>query len=114
MTTQTLTKNLGIQGLSYHDFLMPGNLRFGIDTFYTLPDEIRKINGTKITVISDRGLEKVGMVDRVMKLVEPLEIETSSFTEISGEPTFTLLKQSIDHTKKVGSDLIIGIGEVVR
>jgi alcohol dehydrogenase len=108
MTTQTLKQQT--TNIPFQDFSMPGITRFGVGTFYTLADEVEKLKVKKITVISDKGLERVGVVQRVLDLIEPLGIETTTFTEITGEPTFHLLKRSVKYVKNENSELIIGIG----
>ncbi|WP_257347290.1 iron-containing alcohol dehydrogenase [Pseudalkalibacillus decolorationis] len=110
MSTQTLSKQQQSTNIPFQDFLMPGNFRFGVDTFYTLLDEVKKLKVQKITVISDKGLERVGVVQRVLDLIEPLSLKCTTFTEISGEPTFNLLKTSVEYVKKENSELVIGIG----
>lgn len=41
---------------------MSENLRLGINTLLTLNEEIKKRNFKKIAIISDTGLEEVGLV----------------------------------------------------
>lgn len=89
---------------------MPGNFRFGVDSFYTLVDEVRNLKVQRVVVISDKGLERVGLVQRVLDILEPLEIEINTFTEINAEPTFQLLRKSVEYVKKQRCDLVIGIG----
>ncbi|NGP45685.1 iron-containing alcohol dehydrogenase [Bacillaceae bacterium SIJ1] len=89
---------------------MPGHFRFGVDAFYTLADEVQKLKVKKLVVVSDKGLERVGVVQRVLDLLEPLGIEMSTFTDISGEPTFRLLKKAVQFVKQEESELVIGIG----
>jgi alcohol dehydrogenase len=96
--------------ISHQDFHMPGNVRFGVDTFYSLPDEIKKLDVSRVVIISDKGLERVGVVDRLLELVESAGIESNVFTDIEGEPTFTLVQKSVEFVKKSGSELVIGIG----
>jgi alcohol dehydrogenase len=110
LTVKTLTKQEQLNNIVFQDFSMPGNFRFGVDTFYTLADEVRKLKVQKLTVISDKGLERVGVVQRVLDLIKPLGLEVSIFTEIYGEPTLSLLNKAVEFVKKENSQLVIGIG----
>ncbi|WP_260858761.1 iron-containing alcohol dehydrogenase [Fictibacillus phosphorivorans] len=89
---------------------MPGNVRFGMDTFYSLPDEINKLNVKKVVIISDKGLEREGLVQRALELVESSGVEPDVFSDIEGEPTFSLVKKAVAYVKQVEGELVIGIG----
>lgn len=109
MTTDLLQKQTFSVAAST-DFMMPGTVRFGVNSFLSLGDELEKLGVTKVAVISDKGLEKVGLVDRAVEVVHANGKPSTTFTEIAGEPTFDLLAESIAHVKAEGCDAIVGIG----
>lgn len=93
-----------------HDFRMPAVFRFGAGAFATLVKEIETLGSKKVAIVSDKGLEKVGLVQRVVDLIEPLSIPTVTYTNIAGEPTFQLLQDAVETLQAENCDLIIGIG----
>ncbi|WP_057913766.1 iron-containing alcohol dehydrogenase [Peribacillus muralis] len=93
-----------------HDFRMPTVFRFGVGAFATLAKEIETIGAKKVAIVSDKGLEKVGVVQRVVELIEPLSVPTVTYTNIAGEPTFQLLRDAVETLQAEKCDLIIGIG----
>ncbi|KWW21830.1 MULTISPECIES: iron-containing alcohol dehydrogenase [Peribacillus] len=93
-----------------HDFRMPAVFRFGAGAFATLVKEIETLGSRKVAIVSDKGLEKVGVVQRVVDLIEPLSIPTVTYTNIAGEPTFQLLQDAVETLQAENCDLIIGIG----
>lgn len=93
-----------------HDFRMPAVFRFGAGAFATLVKEIEMLGSKKVAIVSDKGLEKVGVVQRVVDLIEPLSIPTVTYTNIAGEPTFQLLQDAVETLQAENCDLIIGIG----
>ncbi|MFD9627296.1 iron-containing alcohol dehydrogenase [Peribacillus muralis] len=93
-----------------HDFRMPTVFRFGVGAFATLAKEIETIGAKKVAIVSDKGLEKVGVVQRVVELIEPLSVPTVTYTNIAGEPTFELLRDAVETLQAEKCDLIIGIG----
>jgi len=101
---------MGQTKLMYEDFLLPGNVRFKVDTFYTIPKEVVKINPSRVIIISDRGIKNTGLVDKTADLVRKTNIPYEIFTDISGEPTFTLLESVIENYTGAENQLIIGIG----
>ncbi|MEI2400921.1 iron-containing alcohol dehydrogenase, partial [Paenibacillus phytohabitans] len=99
-----------IKSVNYHDFRMPELFRFGVNTSYTLNNEIRKMNAQKVAIISDKGLEKVGLVDKIFDQIKELPIQIVTFTNIVGEPTFEIVKEAVTFVNDEDCDLIIGIG----
>lgn len=94
----------------FQDFCMPSNIRVGVGAFSTLLDEVQKLKVSKIAVVSDKGLERAGVVQKVIDLLEPMSIPIVTFTEIAGEPTFRLVREATFQLRKEKCDLIIGIG----
>lgn len=101
---------MNLQTEEFQDFLVPNNIRFGVDTFKTLPDEIKKISPAKVVIISDKGILASGLIDRVEKLVLETRIPYEVFTEIAGEPTFTLVEEVTEKFNDEENLLVIGIG----
>ncbi|MGE7879429.1 iron-containing alcohol dehydrogenase [Peribacillus muralis] len=93
-----------------HDFRMPSVFRFGVGAFAMLAKEIEMLGARKVAIVSDKGLEKVGVVQRVVDLIEPLSVPTVTYTNIAGEPTFQLLQDAVETLQAEKCDLIIGIG----
>ncbi|MFD6210454.1 iron-containing alcohol dehydrogenase [Peribacillus sp. NPDC060253] len=93
-----------------HDFRMPTVFRVGVGTFETLVNEIETLKAKKVAVVSDKGLEQVGVVQKVIDLIEPLSVPTVTYTNIAGEPTFQLLQEAVQTLEVEKCDLIIGIG----
>lgn len=93
-----------------HDFQMPTVFRFGEGAFATLVKEIEVLRVKKVAVISDKGLEQVGVVQKVIDLIEPISVQTVTYTNIAGEPTFQLLQEAVQTLDAEKCDLIIGIG----
>ncbi|UVI29641.1 iron-containing alcohol dehydrogenase [Paenibacillus spongiae] len=96
--------------IGYYDFRMPGAVRFGVNALQTLPDEIRQRKAAKIALISDKGVEGAGLVQKVIDLLQPLSIPMTVFTDIKGEPTFALLESTVRNLQREGCDLVVGIG----
>ena len=96
--------------LDYQDFYMPKVIRFGVNTLQTLPEWIEKYTCKKIAVISDKGIEKAGLAEKVVDFIQSLSIPYCTYTEIIGEPTFPLVEDVITFVEKEQCDMVIGIG----
>lgn len=95
---------------TFKDFRIPSNLRFGVNAFYSLNEEIQGLGCKKIAVISDKGLEKAGLVQKVLDLIGDLQIPIVTFTDIEGEPTFDIVRKATEFVRISSCDLVIGIG----
>jgi alcohol dehydrogenase len=96
--------------VEYQDFRMPESVRFGVGALQTLPDEVKKFGAKNIGLISDKGLEAAGVIQMVAELLQPLSLPIVTFTDIQGEPTFSLLVKTIKAIKEEDCDLVVGIG----
>ncbi len=96
--------------LTLKDFRQPGILRFGVDTYKSIIDDIKDIINCKVVVISDKGLKNAGLVDKFLEIFSLLSIPVVTFTEISGEPTFETLRTAVKFIKDEDCNVVIGIG----
>ena len=63
-----------------YTFKVPQDIVFGVGSLKRLPELLEKSGSKKMMVVSDRGLEKLGVVQKVLDIVEAEGIETVSFS----------------------------------
>lgn len=102
--------SLSTQTIVSHDFRIPKNLRFGVGAFAELPKVLENLQAKKVAIISDKGLKKAGLVSQTIQLCRTLPVGTTSFSDLAGEPTFTLLEHVYKRIRKENCDTVIGIG----
>lgn len=93
-----------------NDFRSPDILRFGQGAFTSIKEEVARLKVKKVCIVSDKGLEKVGLVEKVIDLLNPTGVAITTFTELEGEPTFQLVEQASRKVQEEQCDLVIGIG----
>ena len=93
-----------------HDFRMPGNVKIGRNSFFTIHEEIRNIKPSRIVFISDKGLEKAGIVEEIVNELSIHNIPIDTFTQIVGEPDFETVGEAITFIKEQDADLVLGLG----
>ena len=65
------------------NFKIPQNIQFGMSSLKKLPEILTESRSDKILLVSDRGLEKIGVVKKVQDIIETaglqrhLDISTS-------------------------------------
>ncbi|MFC4354273.1 iron-containing alcohol dehydrogenase [Chryseomicrobium palamuruense] len=92
------------------DFRMPGNVKIGANSFNTIHSDIEQFQPKNILLISDKGLQEAGVVEKIVHDLSRHNIPIQTFTDISGEPYFETLNLAIQFIKDNQSDLVIGIG----
>ncbi|WHT48187.1 iron-containing alcohol dehydrogenase [Sporosarcina thermotolerans] len=78
--------------------------------FFSIHEDIRNLNPTKIIFVSDKGLKNAGVVEEVINELSIHNIPIEEFTNIVGEPDFEIVQEAIDFIQKHHGDLVIGLG----
>ncbi len=72
-----------------------------------LDEEIRKLNGSRVALVTDPGLVEAGVVDRVL---ECTKTELLVYQGVRPEPPYEVVHRCVDFLKENGCDLVIGLG----
>lgn len=84
-----------------YTFKVPQDIVFGVGSLKRLPELLEKSGSKKMMVVSDRGLEKLGVVQKVLDIVETEGIETVSFLDILPNPTVDMVNAATKDRKSV-------------
>ena len=95
--------------LNQYNLKMPTNVFAGPDAMQNL-DTIIKDGVKKITIFTDKGIFKLGLLDEVISIIEKNQIEYEILSDIPTEPSYIEAQEVIDHFKALNSDFIIGVG----
>ncbi|GAK03889.1 alcohol dehydrogenase [Geomicrobium sp. JCM 19037] len=94
----------------YADFQSPNRVRFGVDSFLTLSEEVQSFDAKRVVIVSDKGMVNTGLVDRTSRLLVDEGIHVDRFTDIEGEPSFQLLESAVTEVESYQPDVVIGLG----
>jgi alcohol dehydrogenase len=73
-----------------------------------LPAEVDRLRGTNILVVTDPGLVKAGIADRVVQLLAGRKVDL--FTEVEPDPSIETVVACAGLVRSKGYDLVIGLG----
>ncbi|MFX0101042.1 MAG: iron-containing alcohol dehydrogenase, partial [Candidatus Hodarchaeota archaeon] len=73
-------------------------------------DQLEMIEGSKVLIITDKDLVKLGMVDIVTKRLKDSGKEYKIFDEVEPDPPIPMVKKGAEICKEYGPDLIIALG----
>ncbi len=82
----------------------------GFGCLENLGDEITRLKGKKVLVISDPGIKAAGLLDPLVKILDRTKLSYSLFTEVEPDPKIEIALASHEAAKAFGPDLIIGLG----
>ncbi|WHY66746.1 iron-containing alcohol dehydrogenase [Neobacillus sp. SuZ13] len=95
--------------LNQYNLKMPTNVFAGSDAMQNL-HTIIKDGVTKITIFTDKGILKVGLLEEVISIIEKNDIEYEILSDIPTEPSYIEAQEVVEHFKALNSDFIIAVG----
>ncbi len=91
-------------------FSIPQNVVFGKGSLSKLPSIIEKNAPGKILVISDRGLERIGVVKKISDILHKAEIAYECFLDVEPNPSIETVNAATAIYKESGATGILALG----
>ena len=87
--------------------LLPRRVYAGFSSLSHIDGIIKETGASKVAIFTDKGIEKAGLVDVVLKNILA---EYRIFDDLPAEPTYLEAQALVDEAGAYGSDLIIAVG----
>ena len=91
-------------------FIIPQNCQFGMGALKKLPDFLKAAGSDNVMLISDRGLEAIGVVDKVREIIKGANLKYSEYLDVLPNPTTTIVDECAAQYKAAGCTAIIALG----
>ena len=91
-------------------FYSPKCAFFGYGCLSEVGDEILSNGYKKALIVTDKSLIKLGMIEKVTKMLEKAKIEFSVFDGVKPNPTVANVNAGLDQLKKENCDFCISVG----
>ncbi len=91
-------------------FKVPQNIEFGIGSLKKLPEILNENGSGHVYLVSDRGLESIGVVKKVQDIVEAAGLACTVFLDVVPNPTVEVVDASAKIYKESGATSIIALG----
>ena len=88
------------------NFKIPQNIQFGMGSLKKLPEILTESRSDKILLVSDRGLEKIGVVKKVQDIIETAGLQCTSYLDVVPNPTMAVVNEAADLYRKCGATSI--------
>ncbi|GEN82859.1 alcohol dehydrogenase [Sporosarcina luteola] len=75
-----------------------------------LPEEIKRLQATKILIVTDPFLHKIGITNAIEKPLQEIGCTIEIYTEVVPEPPLAIGEKLVEFTRKHQFDLVIGLG----
>lgn len=92
------------------NFKIPQNIEFGLGSLNKLPEILSNNNSEHVFLISDRGLESLGVVAKVQAIIEAGGIKCTSYLDVKPNPTITIVNEAVALYKECGASSIVALG----
>ena len=87
--------------------LLPRRVYAGFSSLSHIDGIIKETGASKVAIFTDKGIEKAGLVDVVLKNIL---VEYMIFDDLPAEPTYLEAQALVDEAGAYGADLIIAVG----
>jgi alcohol dehydrogenase len=82
----------------------------GPGSFSQLPHEVKRLGRQKVMIITDPGLVRTGIVNRLEELLVGDGLTVYRFDDVEPDPRYEIASQAAARTREAGADLVVGIG----
>ena len=86
-------------------FIIPQNCQFGMGALKKLPDFLKAAGSDNVMLISDRGLEAIGVVDKVREIIKAADLKYSEYLDVLPNPTTTMWTSALPSTRPTAAPL---------
>lgn len=94
----------------FWNFYSAGRIVFGSGSVARLGALLKPWNCRRLFLVSDRVLERTGIVDRVLSPLREANFEIGQFLDGEPEPSYATAQTAIDVAKKFQPEVIVGVG----
>lgn len=91
-------------------FSVPQDITFGEGSLTKLPEILKKQGAAKALLVSDRGLEKLGVVEKVKRIAEEAGITVAEFLDVEPNPSVHTVDSAVQAYQESGAESIIALG----
>ena len=91
-------------------FKMPGKLVMGNGAVEQIGEQAKRFNVKKVLVVTDKGILKAGLIDRVVQPLEKAGLQVGIFSDVESDPRIEIVSECATMMKEGNYELIIGVG----
>ncbi len=101
---------LQMENLSTHTFYSPNKIILGMHTISIVPEEIKKLGGGRVLLVTDLGVVQAGLVSPVEESLKSYSIDYVLYDAVEPEPPAGVIDRGAEIFKSEGCSIVLGIG----
>ncbi|HMK36532.1 MAG TPA: iron-containing alcohol dehydrogenase [Desulfomonilaceae bacterium] len=82
----------------------------GVGSLNQLGEEAKRLGGSKVMIVTDRGLMKAGIVDRAIQSLESAGFTVLCFDDVEADPRYEIAIRAADAARRDHVEIMVGIG----
>lgn len=95
---------------SIYSFMFPGHVRFGAGAAHTTGEQVKRLWGNHVLIITDRGVTDAGLLAPVVRSLDEAGIRHDICDEVTPNPMDTFVEEIAARYRSDGHDLLIALG----
>lgn len=95
---------------NHFSYSMPAIIEFGVGKVKTLGNYVKKLNGTKVLVVTDEGIVNAGLAAQVTEALDAEKISYVLFPGVKAEPNASDIMIGRELFLKEKCDIVVAIG----
>ena len=100
---------VGLAGDTIWNFAL-SRVKFGVDSVSEIGYDAVSLGGSKVLLITDKQIAKVGLAEKVRNHLEEQGLEVEVWDEAEPEPSLESMEAGVDFASRVKPDLFVGVG----
>lgn len=92
------------------NFKVPQDIQFGMGSLAKLPEILAANHSDHVMLVSDRGLEKIGVVAKVQAIIEAAGITVTSYLDVVPNPTVEVVNAAASLYNTSGATSLVALG----
>ena len=91
-------------------YKIPQHIEFGKGSLSKLPEMLKACGAESVFLISDRGLESLGVVRKVQEIIDGSGVRQSAFLDVKANPTTSIVNEAAARFKESGASMMVALG----
>lgn len=93
-----------------YSFKVPQTVEFGLGSLAKIPEILKSEGSESVFLVSDHGLESIGVVDRVAGIIESAGITCTRYLDVLPNPTVEIVESAAELFEQSGASSIVALG----
>jgi alcohol dehydrogenase len=96
--------------LNSFSFELPTKIEYGVGAAKTLADVINNLNSTNVLLITDKGVMRSGLLERITGPLEAHNLKWKVFNRVEANPKDYNVQEGTEIANRFGPDCLVALG----